>query len=282
MTYSDERPHACWLTDEVSPPCWLAERMRRRVFVTGSTTGLGRAAAEAIIEDGHDVVVHARTAERATELGHLATQALGVIVGDLADSGDVRSIADHANGYGPFDAVIHNAGIYVDRTRLPTDEGHPRVLAVNVLAPYTLTALIERPARLIYLTSGMHHGGHPSLDDLDWLSRPWNGTQAYSDSKLLLTTFAATLARRWTDTNVNAVDPGWVPTRMGGSAATDDLEQGHTTQVWLAVSDQPEANVTGRYWYHQQTQKPAPAVHDPEFQNALLDTLERLTGLALP
>src|SRR6478609_2407933 len=121
MTYSNERPHARWLTDEVSPPCWLAGRMRRRVFVTGSTTGLGRAAAEALIEDGHDVVVHARTAERATELGRLATQALGVIVGDLADSGDVRSIADHANGYGPFDAVIHNAGIYVDRTRLPTD-----------------------------------------------------------------------------------------------------------------------------------------------------------------
>ena len=165
--------------------------MRRRVFVTGSTTGLGRAAAAAIIEDGHDVVVHARTAERVTELGPLATQALGVIVGDLADTADVRSIADQANGYGPFDAVIHNAGIYVERTRVPTDEGHPRVLAVNVLAPYTLTALIERPARLIYLTSGMHQGGRPSLDDLDWLTRPWNGTQAYSDSKLLLTTFAA-------------------------------------------------------------------------------------------
>jgi NAD(P)-dependent dehydrogenase (short-subunit alcohol dehydrogenase family) len=116
--------------------------MRRRVFVTGSTTGLGRAAAEAIIEHGQDVVVHARTA-------------------------DVRSIADQANGYGPFDAVIHNAGIYVERTRVATAEGHPRVLAVNVLASYTLTALIERPARLIYLTSGMHHDGRPSLDDLD-------------------------------------------------------------------------------------------------------------------
>ena len=128
----------------------------------------------------------------------------------------------------------------------------------------------------------MHHGGHPSLDDLDWLKRPWNGTQAYSDSKLLFTTFAAPLAQRWTDTDVNAVDPGWVPTRMGGPAATDDLEQGHTTQVWLAVSEQPEANVTGRYWYHQQPQDPAPAVHDPAFQNALLHELERLTDVALP
>ena len=99
--------------------------MRRRVFVTGSTTGLGRAAAAAIIEDGHDVVVHARTAERVTELGPLATQALGVVVGDLADTADVRSIADQANSYGPFDAVIHNAGIYVERTRVATDEATP-------------------------------------------------------------------------------------------------------------------------------------------------------------
>jgi NAD(P)-dependent dehydrogenase (short-subunit alcohol dehydrogenase family) len=128
----------------------------------------------------------------------------------------------------------------------------------------------------------MHHGGHPSLDDLDWLTGPWNGTQAYSDSKLLLTAFAAALAQRWTDTDVYAVDPGWVPTQMGGPGATDDLKQGHTTQVWLAISDQPEADGTGLYWYHQQTQNPAPAVRDPAFQNALLSELARLTGLALP
>jgi NAD(P)-dependent dehydrogenase (short-subunit alcohol dehydrogenase family) len=256
--------------------------MRRRVFVTGSTTGLGRAAAESIIEHGQDVVVHARTAERVNDLGPLATQALCVVIGDLADTADVRSIADQANGYGPFDAVIHNAGIYVERTRVATAEGHPRVLAVNVLASYMLTALVERPARLIYLTSGMHHDGRPSLDDLDWLARRWNGTQAYSDSKLLLTTFAAALARRWTDTYVNAVDPGWVPTRMGGPGATDDLVQGHTTQVWLATSEQPEATVTGHYWYHKQVQDPAPAVQDAAFQNALLDELVRLTGVALP
>jgi NAD(P)-dependent dehydrogenase (short-subunit alcohol dehydrogenase family) len=256
--------------------------MRRRVFVTGSTTGLGRAAAASIIEHGHDVVVHARTAERVTDLGSLATDALGVVVGDLGDTADVRNIADQVNAFGPFDAVIHNAGIYVERTRVATDDGHPRVLAVNVLAPYALTALIERPARLVYLTSGMHHGGRASLDDLDWLTRAWNGTQAYSDSKLLLTTLAMALARRWPDTSVNAVDPGWVPTRMGGPAATDDLEQGHATQVWLAVSDQPEARSSGQVWYHQQAQDPPPAVRDPAFQHALLDEVERLTGLALP
>jgi NAD(P)-dependent dehydrogenase (short-subunit alcohol dehydrogenase family) len=255
--------------------------MRRRVLVTGSTTGLGRAAAQALLDDGHDVVLHARSAGRTVGLEDLGGRASGVVVGDLANASDVHSIAEQANAYGTFDAVIHNAGIYVDRTRIATEDSHARVLAVNVLAPYMLTALIERPARLIYLSSGMHHDGDSSLRDIDWVSRRWNGVQAYCDSKLFLTTLAVAIARRWSDVHSNAVDPGWVPTRMGGAGAPDDLVQGHVTQVGLAVSDDPEANVTGRYWYHQQTHTPASAVNDPAFQAALLRELNRLTGLAL-
>jgi NAD(P)-dependent dehydrogenase (short-subunit alcohol dehydrogenase family) len=256
--------------------------MRRRVLVTGSTTGLGRAAAEALLEQGHDVVLHARSKRRAAVLDDVAARAAGVLVGDLANASDVRSIADDANAYGTFDAVIHNAGVYVDRSRVATDEGHARVLAVNVLAPYILTALMERPARLIYLSSGMHHDGDPSLRDIDWSSRRWNGVQAYCDSKLFLTTLAAAVARRWRDVRSNAVDPGWVPTRMGGPGAPDDLVEGHVTQVWLAVSEDAEAKVTGKYWHHRRTQAPARAVDDPAFQGALVDELNRLTGVELP
>ncbi|HEX6657301.1 MAG TPA: SDR family NAD(P)-dependent oxidoreductase [Ilumatobacter sp.] len=254
----------------------------RRVFVTGSTTGLGRTAAEALLDDGHDVVLHARSAERALDLGDLGARASGVIVGDLANAADVRSIADQANGLGPFDAVIHNAGIYVDRTRVATADGHARVLAVNVLAPYMLTAWIARPARLVYLSSGMHRDGDRSLRDIDWISRRWNGVQAYRDSKLVLTTLSALIARRWHDVRSNAVDPGWVPTRMGGPGAPDDLVQGHVTQVWLAVSNDPEATVSGKYWYHQQTHAPASAVNDPAFHEAMLDRLTELTRVTLP
>jgi NAD(P)-dependent dehydrogenase (short-subunit alcohol dehydrogenase family) len=253
----------------------------RRVFVTGSTTGLGRAAAESLLENGDDVVLHARSTERAADLGDLADRASGVVVGDLATASGVLSIADQANAYGLFDAVIHNAGIYVDRDRFATEDGHARVLAVNVLAPYMLTALIERPARLIYLSSGMHHDGDSSLRDIEWTTRRWDGVQAYCDSKLFVTALAAATARRWRDVLSNAVDPGWVPTRMGGPGASDDLVQGHITQVWLAVSDDPEAHVTGRYWYHQQIQTPARAVNDLAFQDALLDELSRLTGVVL-
>jgi NAD(P)-dependent dehydrogenase (short-subunit alcohol dehydrogenase family) len=251
------------------------------VFVTGSTTGLGRAAAESLQRDGHHVALHARSAERARDLGDLATRASGVVIGDLATGADVRSIADQANSHGPFDAVIHNAGIYVDRARTATEDGHARVLAVNVLAPYLLTEWIERPARLIYLSSGMHHDGDSSLRDIDWLSRPWNGVQAYCDSKLFLTTLAAAIAGRWPDVRSNAVDPGWVPTRMGGGGAPDDLVQGHVTQVWLAVSDDPGANATGAYWHHQRREAPARATSEPRFQTALMAELGHLTGVTL-
>ena len=209
-------------------------------------------------------------------------RALGLVVGDLANAADVRSIADQANAFGTFDAVIHNAGIYIDRTRSPTDEGHARVLAVNVLAPYMLTALIAPPARLIYVSSGMHRDGDRSMRDIDWTSRRWNGVQAYCDSKLFVSALAAAMSHRWPEVLSHSVDPGWVPTRMGGPGAPDDLEQGHVTQVWLAVSDDPGAKVSGKYWHHQQQQAPSRAVDDVEFQAALLDELARLTGVVVP
>jgi NAD(P)-dependent dehydrogenase (short-subunit alcohol dehydrogenase family) len=256
--------------------------MPRRVLITGSTTGLGRAAAEALVAGGHDVVVHARSERRADDLGALAGTAAAVALGDLADLSQVGALAEQANRLGPFDAVIHNAGIYVDPARTETPGGHARVLAVNVLAPYVLTAQIERPRRLVYLSSGMHRAGDPSLRDVDWRQRRWDGVQAYCDSKLFVTALSAAVAARWPDVLANAVDPGWVPTRMGGRHAPDDLTLGHVTQVWLAVSDDDDAQVTGRYWHHQRTQPPASAVEDQAFRRALLDELAALTGVDLP
>jgi len=252
-----------------------------RIFITGTTEGLGRAAALALVEDGHDVVLHARNPARRAAMGELTDRAFGVVVGDLASAEETSAVADQVNAIGRMDAVIHNAGIYIDRRRVATPEGHARTLAVNVLAPYRLTAEIERPGRLIYLSSGMHRGGDASLRDIDWTSRRWDGVQAYSDSKLFVAALAVAVARRWTDVRADAVDPGWVPTRMGGPGAPDDLELGHTTQVWLAVGDGP-ATGTGGYWFHQRREEPAPAVSDPGFQDALVDELRRCTGVHLP
>ena len=253
-----------------------------RIFITGSTAGLGLAAAQALIDDGHGVVLHARNETRAESLADLAERALGVVVGDLASRDETLRLAEEVNGLGPMDAVIHNAGIYTERDRNATPEGHPRVLAVNLLAPYILTVLVQRPARLVYLTSGLHRGGDPTLRDVEWTARRWNPMQAYSDSKLYLTAMAFALARRWPDVRSNAVDPGWVPTRMGGPNAPGDLEAGHRTQAWLAAGADPETEVSGAYWFHRARREPAAVVLDEAFQDAVLEELLRLTGVPLP
>lgn len=215
------------------------------------------------------MVVHARDGDRLGTLGDLAARGAATVVGDLADLGQTRDVAGQVNELGPVDAVIHNAGVMTG----------PSVLPVNVVAPYLLTVLIRRPARLVYLSSGMHRGGRARLAGMDWAGRQETGS--YSDSKLLLNALAFAVARRWPDVLSNAVDPGWVPTRMGGPGAPDDLTLGHRTQEWLAVSDDPDALTSGGYWYHQARHDPDPSGHDTRFQDELLTELARHTGTPL-
>ncbi len=252
-----------------------------RIFITGSTDGLGRAAASALIGEGHDVVLHARSPERAAVLNDLAPEAAGVVVGDLASAAETRGLADQVNAIGRMDAVIHNAGVFLEPSRAATAEGHAKTLAVNTLAPYLLTALIVRPDRLIYLSSGLHLAGAGSLRDIDWTARQWNAGQAYSESKLQVTALALTVARTWPEVLSNVVDPGWVPTKMGGPAATGDLTLGYLTQTWLAVSNDAAATVSGGYWHHRQRREPAAQASDPAFQDQLMDRLAEITGVAL-
>jgi NAD(P)-dependent dehydrogenase (short-subunit alcohol dehydrogenase family) len=251
------------------------------IFITGSTDGLGRAAARALIDGGHQVVLHARSRERVLALDNLVPRSAGVVIGDLGSAAETRRVADQINAIGRMDTVIHNAGTYSTKGRSPTPEGHATILAVNTLAPYMLTAMIERPRRLVYLSSGMHRGGEASLRDIEWIERRWNSSQAYSDSKLYVTALAFAVARRWPDVLSHAVDPGWVPTKMGGPGAPDDFEQGYLTQTWLAVSDDPAATVSGRYWHHRRSQTPAKEASDPHFQDELSTKLAELTGVPL-
>lgn len=240
-----------------------------RVFITGSTDGLGLATADTLLRDGHEVIVHARSPQRVPAVQHLLDRGAQCIVGDLAAQAEVRQIAADANGIGPLDAVIHNAGVLSGAALLPA----------NVVAPYLLTALIPGPRRLVYLSSGMHRGGDTGLDGLDWAGR--TTTASYSTTKLHVTALSAAVARLVPGVASNAVDPGWVPTRMGGRSAPDSLELGHRTQEWLATSDDPEALSSGGYWYHQHRQAPHPAADDPRFQDALLARLAEHTGVTL-
>ncbi|MGE3772970.1 MAG: SDR family NAD(P)-dependent oxidoreductase [Gammaproteobacteria bacterium] len=240
-----------------------------RVFITGSADGLGHAAAKTLLADGHEVLVHVRSQARLPAVRALVDQGAIATVGDLSAPVQIRDLADQVNAIGRMDAVIHNAG----------SVSGAQLLVVNVVAPYLLTALIKRPRRLIYLSSSMHRGGRTSLAGMDWSGR--TSTGSYSDSKLFVTTLAATVARLWPDVLSNAVDPGWVATKMGGPNAPDDLRLGHLTQEWLATSDDPEALSSGGYWHHQRREKPHPAVDDIQFQTLLLTELARATGTTL-
>jgi NAD(P)-dependent dehydrogenase (short-subunit alcohol dehydrogenase family) len=239
------------------------------ILVTGSADGLGHAAAETLLVAGHDVVAHVRNRERLSAVRGLLDRGAKVVVGDLADLDQTRDVAAQADAIGRMDAVIHNAGVYTGSD----------ILAVNAVAPYALTALMLRPARLVYLSSGAHYGGTAQLAGLG--GRGGRATGSYADSKLFVTTFTAALARLWPDVLSNAVDPGWVPTRMGGSNAPDDLRLGHVTQEWLATSADPEALTSGGYWHHQRRREPHPSVHDVGFQDELLAALARFTGIEL-
>jgi NAD(P)-dependent dehydrogenase (short-subunit alcohol dehydrogenase family) len=237
-------------------------------------------AAQLLIEQGHRVVLHARNQSRGEQAVAAVPGAETVVIGDLSSIAQTRAVADQVNALGSFDAVIHNAGVgYKEPRRIATEDGLPQVFAVNTLAPYILTALVKKPKRLVYLSSGLHRNGDASLQDLAWEQRPWNGTQAYSDTKFHDVLLAFAVARHWPDSLSNALEPGWVPTKMGGDAAPDDLEQGHRTQVWLATSNDPAATVTGEYFFHMRLRAPNPNVRDVARQEKLLEQCQRFSGV---
>lgn len=240
-----------------------------RIFITGSSAGLGQLAAQSLTEQGHGVVLHARNEQRARDAKEKVPAAEEVLIGDLTDADETRQLAADANETGHFDTVIHNAGVYRASGR--------EILAVNTLAPYILTGLIQKPNRLIYLSSGMHKHGDPSLEQLS----SGKGV-SYSDSKLHVVLLTKAVARKWPDVYSNAVDPGWVPTKMGGPGAPGDLEKGYQTQVWLAASQDERAKVSGQYFYHKKKADYHPKADDIALQERFLDACEQYTGLCFP
>ena len=254
-----------------------------RIFITGSADGLGRLAAKLLVAEGHDVVLHARSGTRAAEAIAAVPGANDVVVGDLSSIAQTREVAARVNELGRFDSVIHNAGVgYREPRRFAASDGLAQLFAVNTLAPYILTALITKPKRLIYLSSGLHRGGDASLTDLLWNERRWNGSQAYSDTKLHDVLLAFAVARLWPSVYSNAVEPGWVATKMGGPSAPDDLAAGAVTQAWLATSDDAAAKVSGEYFYHQERRAPTAAARDEPKQHALIAECARISGVAFP
>ena len=253
-----------------------------RIFISGSSTGLGLMAGQLLLEQGHQVVLHARSQTRADDAKRAAPGAEAIVIGDLEAIAGATNVAAGVNALGRFDAVIHNAAVgYRERHRATVD-GLPHVFAINTLAAYILTALIERPKRLIYLSSGMHHHADAHLDDILWQKRRWEGSTAYAESKLHDAMLAFAVARLRPEVLSNALEPGWVPTKMGGSGAPDDLDQAHLTQAWLAASDDAAARTTAGYFYHLKLREPNPQARDVALQDRLLDICGKISGVESP
>jgi NAD(P)-dependent dehydrogenase (short-subunit alcohol dehydrogenase family) len=253
-----------------------------RIFISGSSTGLGLMAGELLAGQGHQVVLHARNGSRADDARRAMPKAESVVVGDIETIAGAKDVAAQVNALGHFDAVIHNAAVGYREGHRVTSDGLPHVFAINTLSAYILTAMIERPKRLVYLSSGMHHHATADLDDILWKKRRWNGSAAYGESKLHDVTLAFAVARRWPEVLSNALEPGWVPTKMGGPSAPDDMDQAHLTQVWLAASDDPKAQVTGEYFYHLQRIAPNPQTGNPALRDRLIAICAEISGVTLP
>jgi NAD(P)-dependent dehydrogenase (short-subunit alcohol dehydrogenase family) len=241
-----------------------------RIFITGSADGLGQLAAKALIAEGHQVVLHARNEKRGREALDKVPGAETVVTADLSSIEETKQLASKVNALGTFDTVIHNAGVYYS----PAKE----LFAVNTLAPYILTCLIQKPGRLIYLSSDMHEGGRPKLEsfktNVDRLT--------YSDTKLHVVMLCKAVARLWSDIYANALNPGWVPTKMGGAGAPDSFESGYQTQVWLAVSNDEKVKVSGRFFYHQKEIRSNVEADDVQLQERFLSLCQEITGISFP
>jgi NAD(P)-dependent dehydrogenase (short-subunit alcohol dehydrogenase family) len=241
-----------------------------RIFITGSSDGLGKLAATILLKQGHSVVLHARNSERAEHTLHEVPGAERVLVADLSNKDEIKKLASEANATGRFDAVIHNAGVYRVSNQV--------TFVVNSLAPYMLTCLMDKPQRLIYLSSGLHMQGSPEMSVKAYNEGRFN----YSDTKLHVILLAKAISRKWSRVYANSVNPGWVPTKMGGSSAPDDLYKGAETQAWLAVSGDPEALVSGKYFFHKKEKQSLSVANDEKVQELFLSLCENITAIPFP
>ncbi|QGY45300.1 SDR family NAD(P)-dependent oxidoreductase [Maribellus comscasis] len=239
-----------------------------RIFITGSADGLGQMAAKMLVNQGHQVVLHARNQKRGEEALKKVPGAENVLTADLSDMEETKQLAEKVNVLGRFDTIIHNAGVYQVSGDL--------IFAVNTLAPYILTCLIQKPKRLVYLSSGMHLSGDYGLKNME------SGRVSYSDSKLHGVILCMATARKWSDVYSNAVDPGWVPTKMGGPGAPGNLQKGFETQVWLAVNNDEEAKVSGCYFYHKKQKYHVPEATNVQVQEQFLNLCKKITGVGFP
>ncbi|KUM58197.1 hypothetical protein ACN42_g8968 [Penicillium freii] len=255
-----------------------------RILITGSTDGFGLEAARQLVERNHTVYLHARSQERGEEAKTKCPGAADVLVADLTSVAETRKLAEEANAIGTFDAIILNAGLLYGPFR-KTETGVPAMPFVNVLAPYIFSCLIEQPKRLIFIASILHKEAKTDLKDIFWLERGEKEFQdfpAYCDSKFHVMLLANAVAKRFKGTSVTSVHPGYVATKLGGSGATDKMEDGIKTYIMLAEGDYDQS-LTGVYFVpNKEIGEPLPETTQEDLQETVVKACEDITGIKLP
>ncbi|KAI2632474.1 NAD(P)-binding protein [Hypomontagnella submonticulosa] len=245
-----------------------------RIFITGSSDGVGLLSAQALAKRGHDVYLHARNSQRAQDARAACPAAKDVFIADLTSTEETKSLAAQLNQAGPWDAIVHNAGVMHGVSHLKGKEGLPALFAINTLAPYIVASLVNPPPkRHVFVSSVLHQGGDPSLRNIQQCS--------YNDSKLHNILLAFWFARRLANKGVtsNALTPGWVPTKLGGRGAPDDIDAAVDTYVMLAEGSGTAEGKTGKYWYQRRETSYSSAADDEARQNQLIQILGEISGV---
>ncbi|KAL3459016.1 hypothetical protein BJX64DRAFT_301621 [Aspergillus heterothallicus] len=258
-----------------------------RIFITGSTDGIGLATAKLLISRGNTVVLHARNSTRAEQTRSIVPDAAGILTGDLSSIAETKNLAAEANKLareklgGPFDTIIHNAGIgygATSSTRI-TEDGISAVFAVNSLAPYVLTCLLGRPergGRVLFMSSDSHYGGDGSLRNV-------TRSHSYGDSKLHDVMLANAFARRWEGVQVVSMHPGWVRTKMGGSMAPGGEDVPAKVLAEWAVGKGEFANLrSGAFFTTSGEERAHSGAGNVEKQEELLRICKEASGVSVP
>jgi NAD(P)-dependent dehydrogenase (short-subunit alcohol dehydrogenase family) len=279
----------------------------KTVMITGFTAGLGRAAAFALAEQGADLVLVGRSAQKGAVVVEAIREATGcervdMLVGDLARQEDVRRVAEEfLASERPLHVLFNNAGVVMQQ-RVLTEDGLETTFAVNHLAYFLLTRLLlERlrasaPARVVCTASDAHQVFAKSGLDFEDLQaeRRYKTFEVYGRSKLANILFTRELAKREAGTSVtaNAFHPGFVGSdfaKNNGRIAKIVMsvlspfarspEKGAETGVYLCSS--PEvAEVSGGYFCDKKPLEPAACAKRPGEAERLWAISEQLTGLA--
>ncbi len=243
----------------------------RVMLITGSTSGIGLAAATTLAGDGATVVLLGRNPEKTARVADelrakSGNDTVGSIVADMTDLEAVRSVAaEMLERYDRLDVLVHNAAV-LSATRRNAPDGTEESVAGQVVAPFLLTALLldrlraSAVSRVLTMASGGMYTVPLDVAHLEMSEAEYKGAEQYARAKRAQVTLNELWAERTGGTGVvfHALHPGWVDTpgleealpkfrRVVGPLLRSP-QQGADTLVWLAADDGEPVTTNGRFW----------------------------------